>query len=430
MVDTAVIDAAGPASALNFTQGGGVPSAAQFATPIPQDRLVRKEVSLGAIREIIPPTEHIGLKLIAPFMEVATDDVVFQYILGASDGLAPARAQDAESELSQYDDLFGTEGRASVMDWAIKDHYSTSDVSSYREWLMIQQQLRDTQNFPLTVASAIDGFETKLARDAQRRMRKLNNRLETLIVGALQTGAIAYNDGRVKFNVDFGRPATQNVAPGSTLPALNQASAFTLNSSGWLKNDGTGDPINDIVGIQNWFYDAYGVRMGRAIASRKILTGLAKSAKFTTRTGLVVGGSPVSSPIDPNYLIDGWGPNAAQDIIQQATGVQFIEYDSIYRTRTPGSTSTTNVRFLPQNMVIFLPSEEDIAQFDDTGIGFAKTLTSPHPAGGWTSGFYEWERDCGVDPWGYDAGTGIKAFPVFLHMECTASYTLDVTGAA
>lgn len=433
MADTLVgsESAAGLASGLAFTQGGGVPGSGQFATPIAQDRLIRKEVSLGVIREIIPPTTHIGLSLIAPFMEVPTDDVVFQYVLGASDGLAPARAQDAESELSQYDDLFGTEGRASVMDWAIKDHYTSSDVSSYREWLTIQQQLRDTQMFPLTVGSATAGFQDKLARDAARRRRKLDNRLEQLIVGSLLTGAVAYNDGRIKFSVDYGRPTNQNMVPGQTVTdPLSIAPPFTLGTSGWLKSDGTGDPINDIVAIQNYFYEKYGIRMTRAIAPRRVLTGLSKSNKFSSRTGLVVGGSPLSAPIDPNYLIDGWGPSAAQQIIEQATGITFIEYDAIYRTRNVGATTTTNTRFLPNNVVVFLPSEEDIAMFDDTDIGFAKTLTSPHPAGDWQPGFYEWEKDCGVDPWGYDAGTGIKAFPVFLHMECTATYTLDITGAA
>jgi len=58
-----------------------------------QDRLVRKEVSLGTIREkLLWPQTHIGLS-IAPFLDVATDDVIFDYIKGGlSDGLAPARA--------------------------------------------------------------------------------------------------------------------------------------------------------------------------------------------------------------------------------------------------------------------------------------------------------------------------------------------------
>jgi len=402
--------------------GGGT----QFSNPIPQDRLVAKEVSLGVIREIVLPQNHIGLSLIAPFLEVPTDDVIFQYALGMSDGLVPARAEDAESELSQKDDIFELEGRASVIDWAVKDHYSASDVSRYREWLLIQQQLRDTSNLPLTAQSATEDWQARLARDTLRRRRKIDNRMEWLIMSALSTGAIAYNDGRINFTVDYGRPAQQNMVMGSTLidPAGNAANV-TMNANSWIKTTGDGDPIGDIISLQNWFYDAYGIRLNRAIASRRVLSQLWNSSKFTARTGLVAAGTPLSSPIDPKYLLDGWSPQAAQTIIENATGVSFIEYDSVYRTRPVGSTTTTNNRFLPQNKVIFLPSEDDIAQFDDTQIGFAKTLTSPHPAGQWTSGYYEWEKDFGVDPWGLDVGTGIKAFPVFLHMELTATYTIS-----
>ena len=82
--------------------------------PTSLDRLVRKEVSLGAIREIKPPQNHIGLG-VAPFLDVATDDVIFEYIKGGlQDGLAPARAEDAEAELAQKDELFYGQGRAAV----------------------------------------------------------------------------------------------------------------------------------------------------------------------------------------------------------------------------------------------------------------------------------------------------------------------------
>jgi hypothetical protein len=70
------------------------------ATAVGQDRIIRKEVSLGTIREIEPPQTHLGLGF-APWLEVATDDVIFHYIKGDTDGLAPARAEDAESELAQ-----------------------------------------------------------------------------------------------------------------------------------------------------------------------------------------------------------------------------------------------------------------------------------------------------------------------------------------
>jgi hypothetical protein len=406
------------------------------ATQIPLDRLVRKEVALGIIREIVPPQNHIGLSLIAPFMDVATDDVVFGYAQGLVDGLSPARAEDAESELSQKDDTFLTEGRASVLDWAIKDHYTASDVNRSRDWRDILELIRDTQNVPLTVQSALEGWTQRLARDTALRRRKLDNRMEWLIINqALSTGKIAYNDGRIKFSVDYGRPAGfQLDATGQTGTALTIADptgqgnpSISVFKQGLLHEDS--DPIGDFLRIQDFFYDVYGVRIKRAIASRKFLSGLWNSTRFQARTGLVAAGTPLSSPIDPKYLIDGWSPSAAQAIIENQTEIQFIEYDSVYRTRPVGSNTVTNNRFLPQNRVIFLPDEADIESFDDTGLGFGKTLTSPHPAGNWTSGYYEWEKEYGVDPWGYDAGTGIKAFPIFLHMDKTLAVDFDLTGA-
>lgn len=412
-------------SAAGLGEGGG-PSH-HSAGVIPQDRLIRKEVALGVIREIVPPQDHIGLSTIAPLMSVPTDDVIFQYAQGITDGLSPARAEDAESETYQRDDTFLSEGRASVIDWAIKDRYTSSDVSRYREWLEIQQRMRDTGNLPLLATSATEGWQQRLARDTARRRRRLDNRLEWLIMSALSTGSIAYNDGKIKFTVDYGRPSAQMLVPGGSLTSTD-GGTITMGSAGWLKTDGTGDPISDILKLQNWAYDTYGVRLTRAIASRKVLTGLWASSKFVARTGLITQSG--STEVDPKYVIDGWSPQAAQTIIENATMVKFLEYDSVYRTRPVGSTTVTNNRFLPANRIIFLPDEGDIAQFDDTEIGFAKTLTSPHPAGNWQSGFYEWEKDHGQDPWGYDVGTGIKAFPVFLHMDLTFAYDLDLSGAA
>lgn len=366
----------------------------------PQDRLIRKEVALGTIREMEPPTQHIGLRLLAPFLEVASDDVIFDFAKGLTDGLAPARAEDAESELAQKDLLFGGTGRAAVLDWAMKDHYSASDVSRYRENLLVQARLGADVALPLTVGNMVSDFRAKVARDDALRRRKLDNRLEWLIMQAMSTGGISYNDGKIKFTVDFGRPtAQQDQAPGSGL---------------WSTTGS--DPIDDILSMQEFMYDTYGVRMTRAITSRKVLNNLMSSDKFIARSGLATGGTP-ATPLDPRYLIDGWGPSAAQAVIERQTGVQFIEYDSVYRTRNVGGTAITNNRFLPQNAVIFLPDPADVAELDSE-IGFGKTLTSPHPEGNWQPGFYEWEEET-KDPWGLNRGTGIKAFPVFPHMDLT-----------
>src|ERR1044072_1419974 len=114
--------------------------------PTPVDRLVRKEVALGSIREKLPPSNHIGLKY-CPFKDVETDDVIFDYIKGGlSEGLAPARAEDAEAELAMKDELTYGQGRAAVIDWSLKDRYVASDVTRYRDALLIAQATQGITN--------------------------------------------------------------------------------------------------------------------------------------------------------------------------------------------------------------------------------------------------------------------------------------------
>jgi hypothetical protein len=379
--------------------------------PLPQDRLVRKEVSLGLVREIEPPQTHIGLT-IAPLTPVATDEVIFEYAKGLTSGLAPARAEDAESELARKDDVIYSQGRASVLDWALKDHYTASDVSRYREYLRIQEQLQ-AGDFPLTIGSQTEDWQGKLARDTALRRRKLDNRLEALIMTSLETGALAYDDGKIKFSIDWGRPAgQQDEAP-----------------AGGTWNLTTSDPIGAINAMNDTMYDTYGVRMNRAIASRKVINSILNSDKFAARSGLAIpsggsGGSAASGGVDPRYLIDGWGPSAAAAVVERATGVTFTEYDAVYRTRTLGGTTITNTRFMSDKKIVFLPDPQYLDDAaSDLNIGFAATLSSPHPMGNWQSGFYEWERET-TDPWGYDVGTGIKAFPVFPLLEY--SYVMSV----
>jgi hypothetical protein len=379
--------------------------------PLPTlDRLVRKEVSLGSIRQKQPPMDHIGVSQIAPMLDVGSDDVIFDYIKGGlQDGLAPARAEDAEAELAQKDQVLYGQGRASVIDWSLKDRYSASDVTKYREDLLIQEALGGANsplNLNFTGRTQAD-FERRVARDDTLRRRKLDNRLEWLIMQSIETGAISYNDGRVKFTVDWGRPAGQtNAAPTGGL---------------WTPNTAF-DPIGDILTMQQTMYDTYGVRPKRAIISLKALNRIYTSTLFTARFALVVGGTP-STPINPNYLGEGYTPQAAADIVSAQTGVNFFVYDSVYQTRPIGSSTVTNNRFLSENKVYFLPVEAELGDIDDTEVGFAKTMTSPHPEGNWTSGFYEWE-DTTRDPWGVVRGSGIKAFPVFPYLEY--SYTMTV----
>jgi hypothetical protein len=389
------------------------------ATAVGQDRIIRKEVSLGTIREIEPPKQHLGLQL-CPWLEVATDDVIFSYITGETDGLAPARAEDSESELAQKDDMVLGEGRASVIDWALKDHYDASDVTRYREFVRIYEAMRNG-DLPLTVGSMLEDWATKFARDAARRRRKLDNRINWMIMSSYATGQLAYNDGKIKFAVDWGRPAAQSASN-----AANDRGTHVVD--GVVNMSGTShDPIGFIQAVQEYMFDTYGVRMTRILTSKKVTRRFVNSDKFSQRAGLGAAYNGANEAVAPDlrYLMDGWGPDAATQVVAAACDVEFILDDSVYRTRPQGSTVVTNNRFFPENLMVFLPSLEDVNDVDDTEIGFGRTLTSPHPEGNFTPGFYEWERST-VDPWGQDAGTGVKAFPVFPHMDYTYAVTVTL----
>jgi len=355
---------------------------------------------------------------------VATDDVIFQYIKGDTDGLAPARAEDAESELAQKDENVLGEGRASVIDWSLKDHYTASDVTRYREYLRIVQAMQ-AGDLPLTVSSMLEDWATKYARDTARRRRKLDNRINWMIMSSLATSALAYNDGKIKFGVDWGRPDAQKAGHADNDLGADATSGVLNGVMDW--SGVTHDPIGQIERVQEFMYDTYGVRMDRILTSKKVVRRIVNSEKFAQRAGLGAAYTAAGAPTGPdlNYLLDGWGPDAARQVVENATGITFILDDSVYRTRAIGSKTVVNNRFWPEDLMVFLPNADDLNEVDDTEIGFAKTLTSPHPEGNWTPGFYEWEKPS-TDPWGQDAGTGVKAFPVFPHMDYTYGVTVTL----
>jgi len=359
--------------------------------PLAQDRLVRKEVALGIIREFEPPQDHIGTRLFAPMKDVQSDDVIFGYTRGMTAGLAPARAEDAEAELAGKDESVGT-GRASLIDWAIKDHFDPSDISRWREALLLGAGMT---SLPLIIRSATEEMQDKFAQATARRRRQLDNRIEWLILKAMDLGVITYNDGKILFTCDFGRPgAQQDFVPPSA------------GNNYWSST--SADPIEDLLITQADAKDVYGINLNRAVMSTKVFRTLRKVSKFIDA---LTGSNPL-------YKVTGWGDQAAADFISNQTNMEFILYDSVYRTRALGSNSTVNTKFMRDNVVLLLPSTQDVAAVDDT-IGFGATLTSPHPEGDWTSGFYEWEKDTGPDPWGHDFGNGIKAFPVLPHLDLT-----------
>ena len=373
----------------------------------PLDQLIRKEVALGVIKEIVKPEDHIGLNLF-PFYEVPSDDYIFSYVKGLTTGLAPAIAESAESELAQKDSGLANQGRASLIDWRLKDHYDAADVQRFLDLqLLAEANQFGPYGLPNTLQGDINQLPQRMQRDTEERRRRLDNRLEWLTMQSLSNGGIAYNDGNIKFSVDWKRPADQQAQ---------------TPFSGTYASD-SHDPVGDINRIKRLIYNRYGVLITRAICSNRFLLSLVNSSKFNLRSGWGPNSGVTSS--DLPYLINGWGPQVAIDIVKQQCGIEFIEYDSGYRSKPDFAQGpVTFNRYLPENRVIFLPDDNAMAEYDSSPIGLGKMMTSPHSMGNGSAGFYMWEQDT-TDPWGKNVGTGIKAFPLFPHLELT--YTMDVT---
>lgn len=406
MTTTGSAPSVSASQAQNFSGMAGLDTS-YAAGAIPTDRLIRAETALGLVREIVPPSDHMGLS-IAPFYDVPTDDVIFGYMNGASTGIAPAIAEDSESETFQQDESFAGEGRARIIDWRLKSHYTASQINKYRELKATADAMKASGQVPLVINGPLNQFQDKLARDRVERRRRLDNRIETLIMGSLDTGKASYNDGKIKYEVDWQRPADQH---------------YQTPASG-AYNAETHDPINDILKVIEFMDDTYGITPKRMIAHPKFFNTFFRSSKFMGAAGFKPSDGMTRS--DMPYVWEGFGPGAALDIVQRVTGVELVPYSSAWRQRTPfdAGAQMQKVPFIDPNTVIFLPDESEIAGYDDSPLGFGKTLTSPHPMGNWSTGFYEWEYAT-TDPWTHTVGDGIKCFPVFPHLELT--FTWKVT---
>lgn len=343
-------------------------------------RLVNKDVMLGLLRELEPPQKHIGNSIL-PMQNVESDDVIWDAVKGLTVGLAPARAADAESELQQSDEVVGT-GKASIIDWAIKDRWNASDVQRFREITAFA----GADSIPRTVESITADFQAKMARKALKRRRQLDNRIEWLAWQAVQD-LLSYNDNKVKFSVSYGIPSDQKVV----IPAVT-----------WDLT--TADPIGNTLAWRELVRNRTGVELTRAVTSRKVLFSVMNNTKF----------AQLFSGQNPFYMLStDFGIAQATDKLAAATDMSWTVYDASYRTRPFGSTTITNTRFTNDKDVFLFPDPGDLEAYSggDNGLGLGNILSSPHPEGNWQSGFYEWEKER-TDPWGVDQGTGIKAFPV------------------
>ncbi|USH45012.1 major capsid protein [Gordonia phage Camerico] len=370
---------------------------------VPTKELLARRVHLGVIKELKPPEEHVGLGII-PWMEVEADDVILDYLRDGGTGLAPAVAVDAESELFQDSDDVTGQIKARVMDWRLKSRYDSTDVHQYWEAKeAMEDAVRNGGRVPqVTLGSLIQKIDNKVARDTVKRRRMLDNRVEWLIMNGLVNAKIDYNDGKIKLPpVDFKRPVDQDLIP--------------KDYSGTSH-----DPIGDFIDQKQLAFDTHGVDLSVAMCSSKFANKIVKSAKWNSRTGFAPGAN-----VDPRYVLSGWGPRAAIQILQEEAEITLIINDNVFRQRNTATGAVTNVRYLPQDEVLFLPNMDQLSDYDDSELGFGKLLTSPHPMNNFKPGFYAWETET-TDPWERYIGTGVKAFPVLPHMELTYRWKVDI----
>lgn len=363
---------------------------------VPTKELLARRVHLGVVRELTPPEEHMGLGFV-PWMEVEADDVILDYLKGTGSQLAPAVSPDAEAELFQDSDDVTGQIRARVMDWRLKSRYDATDIHQYWEAKeTLEQAARNKIQIPTTsLGSLTQKIDRKVARDTVKRRRALDNRIEWLAMTALVNAKVAYNDGKIVIPpVDFKRP------PGQDMIAKDYS--------------GNGhDPIRDFVNQKQEAWDTHGVDLATAVCSSKFANRIVNSDKWAVRTGFAP-----SANVDPLYAISGWGPKAAIQLVQDECEITLIINDNVFRQRNTATGVISNVRYLAQDEVLFLPNMSQLADYDDTELGFGKMLTSPHPMGNFQPGFYAWETES-TDPWERYVGTGVKAFPVLPHMELT-----------
>lgn len=376
--------------------------------PLNQQEAHEKAVGIGISREL-PVDQSLIWPRIAPLQSIDTDKFTFEVEVDSSDLMAPAADESAESETYENDTFFG-EGKGSVIDWRVSTRTKPSDITNARAFdeamrLFSEAGIVPPRLFQNQAAQLSD----KLAKDRIERRRQIDFRLEWLVTQALSTGGINYADGKIRFETPFGLPVDQ----------LNQAPA-----SGNLWNVGVDhDPIGDIDAMQEFMYARYDITLDTMVISPESLRKMARSKYFYPRTGLAI---PAGiGPRDMSYINPNFGQEEAVRIISQATGItNIIVYDAKRKVKPLGAnTRPVPVRFMDEGQVIFFPSVEAAGGLLSTDLGFAKTLTSPHPEGDWASGIYTFE-DSGVDPWGRKDGTGIKAMPVFPRIDL--SYSMQV----
>jgi len=332
-----------------------------------------QKATLTKIVKDIVVSPHIG-EGILPYVPVATEKTVWD-IVETDLGMAKFAAPDAESPL--IDKLKIEQAAATIASIREKERFIESDLRAMRE----AGELPLVKDNPQTLLAALRvEAEQRLRRSLNRQKTRVASRVEWMRWQALQ-GNITYDDGEIKFAIDYGIPSANQVTLSGT-----QLWSDTTNADP-LKN------INDW--IDTFIENRKGLSLTRMYCSRKILGYMAQNAKIRSLL-------KYNSRVDPAAF---GSPKQAKNLILNMTDmIEVHVFDSFYEA-TPGATGS---RFLPQNRIILLPP----ALVDGEVLG--DVADGPHAHNDYHPGYYTWTEKK-KDPYTVFVGVGRECFPRIYH---------------
>lgn len=329
----------------------------------------------GFIDELPRNEEYLGFSIF-PEQDVPTDRLEWDRLFSGG-GLAPFVAPGAESPLIDREQR--SKQWLEVVYMRLKAALNEHDVRSVLEW--IGDPNGNTQQGAMR-RSAMANIERQVADISKR----VDARLEWLQMGMLQGGVT------VTANIGSAREGTSNVQ------FTIAQSVKTVTASPLWTDTVNSDPLLD---MQNWFdVTTLGVspRPRVMIVPHKVLLNISRNQKLARQMF-------ANTPALPTTM----SLQATKQYVSSELGLELVEYDAVYRTRTySGTTRTwswTDTRFLPDNKVLFLPSRV-----------VGNTFTAPSAYADWATGKFTWTHnpiraEQIIEPLVWEVGCGYYGLP-------------------
>lgn|SRR5574337_149702 len=330
-----------------------------MALPLPA--FLQQPQLQGLVSSYPIDTNYIGSRWF-PSADVASDEVLLN-IEVPENPIAPFVTIDGTAPRDQEELI--TQIRASVAYIRFKKVFKESELRIFG--------LRDG-NMPTLVGQMQAEAQAKILRHIARLRAAVDSRMEWMAINAL-TGAITYDDQRVKFSVNF---------PG----------IYTGGSTSFTKWDQAGaDPISD---VERWMEEmalVTGEQPSVIVGSRTVFRKMAGVTKFQTLATLFARAGNAATTITGGMV---------KGLLADYLGLEVVPYDARITDRSydaSGVPSISKSNILDAKHILLLPA---------SAVGTMQT--SPNPIDFGATGLYSWTEQ-EQDPWIVSTGVGINAFP-------------------